>query len=82
MCPFIVTLESNINRQKIDISIDPHFLQQLFDLDYIDKLSPEDLAGTARLCEQKIKEIINSPLYVIDKGRGKPSDRFLLAKQT
>lgn len=78
--PFIVTLENNFNRQKIDISIDPLFLQLLFNLDYIENLPPDDLFGTVRICEKKIKEMLIPPLTIIDKGKGRFTDRFLLTK--
>lgn len=78
--PFICTLESNTSRQKIKISIDPLFLQLLFNLDYIDNLSQEDLIGTMRICEKKIKDMLSPPLSVIDLGKGRPYDRFLLTK--
>ena len=78
--PFIVTLESDHSHQKLDISIDPLFLELLFNLDYIFNLPPEDLIGTAHVCEKKIKEILKSPLSIIDKGSGKPHDRYLLTK--
>ncbi|OHS99231.1 hypothetical protein TRFO_08478 [Tritrichomonas foetus] len=81
--PFLVTLAGRSGAsvgQELEISVDSDFLSKRYDLDFLRGCSDDVMADLICTIEKQLQQELNPPLHVIDKGKGKPENRFFLTE--